>query len=193
MPRAGLSRTVVVVAAADLADATGCDGLTLAAVARRLGVAVPSLYKHIDGLDDLRRGISILALAALADALRSAADHTARLDGSARLRALADAYRRFALGHPGRYAATVRAAPPGDRDHAAAADRVLRAVLGPLEERGLVGDEAIDATRALRAGLHGCVALESSGGFGMPRDVDRSFERLVAILDQGLRVGRDSR
>ena len=189
MPRAGLSRGVVVRAAADLADTGGFDGLTLAALAQRLGVAVPSLYKHVEGLDALRRDVSILALEALADTLESAEARSASLDGSARLRSLAEAYRAFALAHPGRYAATVRASPPGDPEHAAAADRVLRAVLGLLAARGLAGDEAIDATRALRAGLHGFVALESSGGFGMPRDVDRSFERLVAILDQGLGAG----
>lgn len=193
MPRAGLSTAIVVRAAADLADATGFDGLTLAALAQRLGVAVPSLYKHVGGLDELRREVSILALGELADALGSAADEAGELDDSARLRALAEGYRRFALVHPGRYAATVRAAPPGDPARAAAADRVLRVVLGLLEARGLSGDEAIDATRALRAGLHGFVLLEASGGFGMPRDVDRSFERLVAVLDQGLRAGRDPR
>jgi hypothetical protein len=40
----------------------------------------------------------------------------------------------------------------------------------------------IDATRALRAGLHGFITLEALGGFGMPRDVDASFEAMVAAL-----------
>ena len=189
MPRAGLSRAVVVRAAADLADVTGFDGLTLAALAQGLGVAVPSLYKHVDGLDALRREVSILALGELADVLEAATERTAGLDGSARFHALGAAYRVFALGHPGRYASTVRASAPGDARHAAAADRVLRAVRGLLADRGLTGDAAIDATRGLRAGLHGFVMLETAGGFGMPRDVDRSFERLVTILDQGIGEG----
>jgi hypothetical protein len=40
-------------------------------------------------------------------------------------------------------------------------------------------DDAIDAIRALRSTLHGFVALESGGGFGLNVDIDRSFERLV--------------
>ena len=51
----------------------------------------------------------------------------------------------------------------------------------------LSDDEAIDATRALRAALHGFVTLEAVGGFGLPRDVDRSFARLVQILDTAFR------
>ncbi|MEV1143797.1 TetR family transcriptional regulator, partial [Micromonospora sp. NPDC049799] len=53
MPRAGLTPQTVVRAAADLADEVGLDRLTLAAVAARLGVALPSLYKHVRGADAL--------------------------------------------------------------------------------------------------------------------------------------------
>lgn len=198
MPRAGLTPSIVVARAADLADEAGLDHLTLAALAARLGVAVPSLYKHVGGLDALRRGIAILALGELADAMDSAlaatADHP---DGSGRLRALADAYRAYATAHPGRYASSLRAAPPDDAEHVAAGDAVLRAVFTVLAERGLAGDDAIDAARGLRAALHGFVALEAAGGFGLPRDVGRSFARLVEGLDRGFGVlagdGADAR
>jgi hypothetical protein len=45
---------------------------------------------------------------------------------------------------------------------------------------------ASDAVHAIRATLHGFVALEAGGGFGLPEDVDESFERLVAMLVSGL-------
>jgi AcrR family transcriptional regulator len=206
MPRAGLSRPVVGRAAADLADEIGFERLTLAALASRLGVAVPSLYKHVPGLDALRRDIAILALGELADRISVAVEAVAGTDragdagpqtgaaaepgpagASAALRAMAAAYRAYATDHPGRYAATVRAAEPDDAAHGAAAGHVLDIVFDLLRERGLAGDAAIDATRSLRAGLHGFISLEAAGGFGMPRDVDRSFDRLVSILDAGLR------
>ena len=188
MPRAGLSPAVVVAAAAGLADEVGYDGLTLAALASRLGVAVPSLYKHVDGLDALRRDVAILALGELGDALDGALAGVPGRDPSLVLTALADAYRAYATAHPGRYAATQRAAPRGDAEHAAASDAVVVTVFGILAERGLEGDDAIDAARALRAALHGFAALEAGGGFGLPRDVDRSFARLVEWLDRGLGV-----
>ncbi len=65
--------------------------------------------------------------------------------------------------------------------------RLLRTVFSVLARYGLSGDDAIDATRALRAALHGFVTLEAVGGFGLPRDVDRSFARLVQILDTAFR------
>ena len=186
MPRAGLTSSIVVARGADLADEIGTDQLTLAALASRLGVAVPSLYKHVGGLDALRRGIAILALGelseAMAGALAGAADPPG---GSGQVRALAEAYRAYATAHPGRYAATLRAAPPGDTEYGAAGDAILRIMFAVLAERGLAGDDAVDATRALRAALHGFVALEAAGGFGLPQDVGRSFARLVDGLDRG--------
>lgn len=179
MPRAGLSREVVVVEAARVADEVGYDRLTLATVASRLGVAVPSLYKHVDGLGDLRRDLTVLALGELGVALASA---VGRRDVD-ELRALADAYREYAQSHPGRYAATLRAVDPDDHDADEVSRAVLQTVFSMLAGYGLSGDDAIDAARSLRAALHGFVSLEAVGGFGMPRDVDRSFARLVQILD----------
>jgi hypothetical protein len=59
---------------------------------------------------------------------------------------------------------------------------VTQVVFNVLASYELRDDDAVDATRALRSGLHGFVSLESSGGFGLPVDVDRSFERLVGGL-----------
>ena len=183
MPRAGLTRAVVGNEAAVIADEIGLDRLTLAGVAERLGVRLPSLYKHIGGLDGLRRDLAVLAVRELAEALAAAA--VGRAGGDA-LRAIADAYRGYARTHPGRYAATIRAPAAEDVEHAVAAEAVLRTVFAVLAGYGLTGDDVVEATRALRAGLHGFVTLEAGGGFGMPQDVDRSFERLIDAFDATL-------
>lgn len=176
MPRAGLTGPIVIEEAARLADEAGPDGLTLAALAGRLGVAVPSLYKHVDGLDAVRRGVAITGLRDLGDAMRTGAG----------LRGVAHAYRGFAHAHPGRYAATLRAVPPGDAEYEAAAMGVLTIVNAVLAGHGLRGPAAIDGARLLRASLHGFVALEAAGGFGMPRDVDASFDRILDALELSL-------
>lgn len=176
MPRAGLSGPIVIEEAARLADEAGLDGLTLAALAGRLGVAVPSLYKHVDGLDAVRRGVAVTGLRDLRDAL----------DAGSGLRGIAHAYRGFAHAHPGRYAATLRTVPAGDAEYEAAATGVLIIVNTILTGHGLAGAAAIDGARLLRSTLHGFVALEAAGGFGMPRDIDVSFERILDALEVSL-------
>jgi AcrR family transcriptional regulator len=183
MPRAGLTPQIVGAEAARLADEVGFDRLTLAAIAESFGVAVPSLYKHVDGLDGVRRDLAARAVRELGDTLRAAVDAS---DG-AELPALAYAYRAYAKSHPGRYAATLRAPNPRDAEHIAASEFTLSTVFAVLARYELTGEDAVDATRALRAALHGFVSLEANGGFGMPQDVDRSFQRLVAAIDATLR------
>lgn len=183
MPRAGLTTDRVVSEAELLADEVGLAGLSLAALAARLGVQPPSLYKHIAGQDALQQLLEVRAKAELGDVMRDAA--VGRSGGDA-VRALAHAYRRWALAHPGRYSSTLRAPDPLDDAALNASGRAISVVYDALAGYGLTGDDAVDATRAFRAALHGFVSLESVGGFGLPVDVDRSFERLVTALETSL-------
>ena len=162
-----------------MADEVGLDRLTLAALAVRLAVRQPSLYKHIDGLDALHRAISVRAKSELAYVLAMAAVGRDRGDA---ITSIAHAYRAWAIEHPGRYAAAQRAPAAGDADDIAASLAVVAVATEVLAAYELHDDDAIDATRALRATLHGFITLEIAGGFGLPVDIDRSFERLVQGL-----------
>lgn len=196
MPRAGLSRSALVRAGLEVIDdggGRGFEDLTLAAVAGRVGVAVPSLYKHVGSLADLRASIAVECVHELTAALTAA---TIGRSGSDALRALAAAYRAYARDHPGRYAAT-QVAPrqrEGDAADGAATDSHARAsaatvaVVSAVLAGCVPQDHMVDAIRAVRAGLHGFVALEVSGGFGLPQDVDASFAFLVDALDAGVRT-----
>jgi AcrR family transcriptional regulator len=183
VPRRGLDAGQVVDAAAATADADGLEAVTLAAVAQALGVRSPSLYNHVAGRDGLLRALALRALGELAAVLREASVGRAGPDA---LAAAARAYRAYARAHPGRYAATLRAPAPGDDEHAAAGQDVLDVVLAVLRGWEKRGDEAVHAVRAVRSALHGFVALEAAGGFGLPVDLEASFDRLVATLAAGL-------
>jgi AcrR family transcriptional regulator len=176
VPRAGLSETRVVEEAERIADEAGLSQLTLAALAERLGVRQPSLYKHVDGMEALQRSIAIRAKTELGDILARAA--VGRSGGDA-ITAMSSAYRAWALAHPGRYAATQRPSASGDAEATAADAAVVQVVLDVLSGYELRDDDAIDTARAMRSALHGFVTLEMGGGFELPASVDRSFDRLI--------------
>jgi AcrR family transcriptional regulator len=184
VPRAGLTPEKVVAEAAAVADELGWDRLTLATVAERLGVRLPSLYKHVASLEALRSGVRAHATRELAEAMTGAALGCA---GGEALRAVADAYRDFARRHPGLYEASIPAPAADNPEHVAAAAAALAVIEAILRGYRLEGHDAIAAARALRAALHGFVHLEAGGGFGLPVDVDRSYARMVAGLDTTLR------
>jgi AcrR family transcriptional regulator len=183
MPRRGLDRDQLVDAAVTIADAEGLEAVTLARVAAALGVRSPSLYNHVAGRDGLVRAIALRSTRELGVALRRAATGRAGADA---LTAVAEAQRDYALAHPGRYAATVRAPAPGDSEHEAAAAEVVDVLLTVVGSMGLEGDDRIHAVRALRSAVHGFAAIEAGGGFAIPVDPAVSFRRLVAALAAGL-------
>ncbi|TCB99125.1 TetR/AcrR family transcriptional regulator [Micromonospora zingiberis] len=179
MPRAGLNQQVVVREAALLADEVGYHKLTLAALASRLGVALPSLYKHVKGADDLAQKLAALALAELVEEMNTAA---AGRSGGDALRAVSTAYRSYAHRHPGRYPAAQRVPDPTDPAHVVAAERAVGVGYAMLRGYGIEGDSAVDALRMFRAAMHGFVTLEAAGDFGLPREVDRSFDQMIEAL-----------
>jgi len=162
-----------------MADQVGLSHLTLAALAKRLGVRQPSLYNHVDGMEALRRSISVRAKNELAGTLARATVGRSRGDA---VISMSRAYRAWAHDHPGRYEATQRAPMQGDADDQAASTAATQVVFDVLAGYELHDEDAVDAVRALRSALHGFVTLEQGGAFGLPVDVDRSFDTLVRGL-----------
>lgn len=189
MPRAGLDPARVVASAGDLVDREGYDQLNLAAVAAQLGVRVPSLYKHVGGLGDLRARLAVAGMRDLDAALRDAAVGRAGRDA---LVAVARAYRDYAHSHPGRYTAALRAPDPADEEAGRLTTSLIALLLAVMAGYGLQGDAAVHGVRTLRAALHGFTDLEQAGGFRMPLDLDASFAQLVDVLDAGLRAAAAS-
>jgi AcrR family transcriptional regulator len=181
MARVRLDPEAVVTAAAGLADDEGLPQLTLARLAAALGIRTPSLYTHVDSLADLLARLGARGTREMAAVLQAAAAGRAGADA---LRAVADAYRTYAHAHPGSYAAMQVASDHEDNQTAGAA--AVGVFLAVLDGYGIAGDAAIHAVRAVRSALHGFVALEREGGFGIALSVDESFATLVQMLDAGL-------
>lgn len=86
----------------------------------------------------------------------------------------------------------VTAPSPRDAEVWAASEKVLSGVVAVVAGDGLSEDQTIHAVRAIRAALHGFVSLESAGGFGLPQEIDASFDSLLTILVDGLQAVRAS-
>jgi AcrR family transcriptional regulator len=182
--RAGINRQQVVGVAAELADAQGLDRLTLAQVAEQLGVRLPSLYNHVEGLPGLRRALALMGLRQLLERISRAALGKA---GDEAVIAVAQAIRRLVNERPGLYAATVPAIDPADGELQQAGQAILDVLFIVLGPYALDQQSATHAIRGLRSITHGFATLEAAGGFGLPLDRDESFLRLLHAYIAGLR------
>lgn len=186
MPRVGLNTTEVVAAGAALADEAGIGAVSLAALAERLGVKPPALYKHVGNLADLQHRIAALAMAEFSDTLRDVLQGKSGFDA---LAAMFTALRSYIRAHPGRYSATVGAKFHGEDDPLLIAGiRVLNSIGAVLSSYGIPPDQTDHAIRTLRCTIHGFALLQAANAFQWSNDPDESFEWMIRFIDAGLRA-----
>ena len=183
MPRAGVTTDGVVDAASAIANAGGLKAVTLARLAEALGIRSPSLYKHVDSLDAIHRALAVRGIREVNARLQRATIGKSRDEA---LFALAHTYWQFAREQPGLYAASLRAAGPKENDIAAAGEALIGTVLAVLAGFGVKGDDALHATRGLRAIIHGFVSLDAAGGFRLKLNLKESFDRLLGAFARDL-------
>jgi len=191
-----LNRDVIVNAALAFLDREGWDALTINALAAQLGTKGPSLYNHVDSLEDLRRTVRMRVIDDILQMLSTVGSGRTRDDA---VMTMASAYRSYAHHHPGRYSAFTRMSLGGDDpEYTAASHAAAEPVIEVLTSYGLAGEDAFYAALEFWAALHGFVLLEMTGvmdsgmiapGAGSeagPVDTDAVFSGMVLRLAAGM-------
>lgn len=185
----GVTRELVVANAAELADEVGMEAFTLAQVAARLNIKLPSLYNHVDGLPALRRALALFGQQQLHDRLSRAAIGKAE---DAAVMAVGRAYRGYVMEHPGVYGALIRAPAADDLEAQQLSQAIIDVVLAVLAPYNLSPDAALHAVRGLRSIAHGFATIEAGGGFALALNRDESFDWLLRAYIAGLRAANNS-
>ena len=154
----------IVAAARAVLEEGGPDALSMRAIAERLGIRAPSLYKHVPDKEALEVALVADALAEVAVAFETAAT------AADPLTAVAAAYRAWALAHPHRYRLMMDRPLPRDRLPVGLEDRA-----GAVIVAATGGD--VDAARAAFAFAHGMVTLELNDRFPPEADLDTAWSR----------------
>jgi AcrR family transcriptional regulator len=174
----------IVAAGTAILESGGLDRLTMQAVADRVGVRAPSLYKRVRSRDHLIALIAEQTLHDLTEQLDAAAGRPAS-DPRENLRAVARAFRSFARKRPNSYGLVFsqprEVANPSEALLASASRPVLDVVAA------LVGPgDALEAARTVTAWATGFIFLELGGRFRLGGDVERAFDFGVDLLADAL-------
>lgn len=178
-----LSREAIVNAALTFLDREGWDALTINALATQLGTKGPSLYNHVDSLEDLRRTVRMRVIGDIIGMLNTVGGGRTRDDA---VISMASAYRSYAHHHPGRYSAFTRMPLGGDDpEYTAATQAAAGPVIAVLSSYGLDGENGFYAALEFWAALHGFVLLEMTGVMD-DIDTDTVFTDMVLRLAVGM-------
>jgi AcrR family transcriptional regulator len=184
----GRLREEIITAASQMIGETGDDStLTLRGVARRVGIAAPSIYRHFTDADQLKMAVVQRAFADFARA-RDAASGDGD-DPAARLLARCRAYTAFALANPGPYRYLFSQHPPTGRPDRPPVDlptfQALADSISRCQRAGLavVGDDPRWLAAQVWAALHGLVLLRlNAPGFPWPGPLEQMADQAVARL-----------
>jgi AcrR family transcriptional regulator len=190
----GRLRGDIVAAAVELLDETGDESaVTLRAVARRVGIATPSIYRHFPDQPSIMLAAVRATFVELETALGAAVEAAAGDDARGRLFAVCHAYLRFAQDHPGRYRTMFGGVwmpdlsaetSPTEGELVALGDATMAVLTGALRDCVAAGsatstDLGADAV-ALWLGLHGLAHQRASTvTYPWPADI---AERMITAL-----------
>jgi AcrR family transcriptional regulator len=173
----------IVAAALTLINEAGADSLSMHAVAQKVGVRGPSLYKHFADRAALLKAAETQLFQELGAILLEAASAGSVSDAAKRT---AYAYRAFAKRNPRAYAllfASVLAESDAAAIRQAAAQPVIALFSGLFRNDS---NAALAAARAMTAFCHGFVSMELAGAFRLGGDIGRAFDEGIEVVLAGI-------
>ena len=194
-------KSEVLVHAWEQVAAAGASALSLKAIAQRMGMTAPALYRYVASRDDLLTELVLSAYADLAGTVEAAAEAGAEVEPGQRLRLVAGALRAWAVADPQRYLLLYGTPVPGYAAPPEATELAQR-IFAPLHAafvaalpqsgtRARRAKLAHDLTVTLWTRLHGALSLELAGHFaGMDVDPGRHFASELESVVPGPASGR---
>jgi AcrR family transcriptional regulator len=172
----------IVHAGRDILESAGIAGLTMQAVADRVGVRAPSLYKRVRNREDLVRLITEATVRDLGERLATIG---AGADPRRDLAELARAIRAFARASPMGYQ-LISMPQPGLAGPSIEA--MANAIQPVMQVAGNLAGEhhALEAARTFIAWASGFISMELAGGFKLGGDIDQAYEFGMARLIDAL-------
>ena len=161
----------IVAAGRDLLEVGGPGSLTMQAVAERVGVRAPSLYKRVRDRDAL---LGLVAAATVDELGQRLASSDGTLAGVAR------AYRAFAHERPEGFRLLLSAEADAEALARASAPmmRAVEELVGPAE--------VLEGARLVTAWATGFISMELAGAFRMGGDLEVAFEFGIARMSAAL-------
>ena len=182
--KTGLSKQDIISIAAEMADEKGIAGVTFKALADKLGIKPPSLYKHFGGgLDELNMELMLYGWRLLDGKITKAVIGKAKDDA---VIALCYAYREFVSEQKGLYEAMQWYNMYDSEEHRQATAGAVDVMYRALSSYDLTDEQKVHTVRLIRAFLQGFSTIEVHAGSDRPVPLDDSFDFALKTILGGI-------
>ena len=185
MARTGLDKNTIIVLAAQKANELGLENITLKMLADELGIKSPSLYNHIENLEDLKKQLMLYGWKQLESRLVKAA---IGVSGYEALRAICHAFYEYATENPGLFNAMLWYNKFQNTETMEATSGLFSVLFKVTSSLNISEENCNHIIRTLRGFLEGFSLLVNNEAFGNPVSIAESFELSLNVLIEGIKT-----
>ncbi len=163
-----VSKSLVIETASKIADKQGLNNLSLKAVAEELNVRTPSLYNHIESLDDLLREVAHKGMRSMNEQMTQAAIGKS---GNTALKSISVEYLNFIIEHPGVYETIQWATWHGTNETAEIFENYIKILSTIILSYSFPSESTNEILNLFTGFLHGFTTLQVRYAFSEPQKV----------------------
>ena len=177
-----VTKAAVIQAASDIADEKGLNNVSLKVVAEKLNIRTPSLYNHIDNLDDLLREVAHTGMRAMNQRMTQAAIGKS---GDVAIQAVSVEYLNYMNEHCGVYETIQWATWHGTHETAEIFGEYTNLLKTLILSCGFKLERVSEILNLLTGFLHGYTTLQLRYAFSEPDKVKRELSAALDVLLTG--------
>ena len=181
MPKIKIDKESVIKEAAYIANMIGIENLSLKTLASQLGVKSPSLYNHIDGLDDLKQ-LMLYGWKELEDKIIQSVIGFSGYDA---IRVMCYAFHEYAIENQGVFSTMLWYNQFENEQMNEVTSKMFSIFFKITKSLNISQDNCIHLVRMFRSFLEGFALLENHNAFGNTQLIKDSFELSIDILIEG--------
>lgn len=179
-----VSKQAVIEAACNIADKEGLSGVSLKAVAEKLAIRAPSLYNHIESLEQLLHEVAHVGMKEMNLRMTRCAIGVAGEDA---VIAIAFEYLGYMVEHPGVYETIQWATWHDDDETAALFEQYLSLVASIIERCDFNSEDVGEIVDLLTGFLHGYTTMQAGYAFTDMDFVKERFKKAIEAVMLGIR------
>lgn len=185
MARIGMDANTIISRAAQMANQMGMENMTLKMLADDLGVKTPSLYNHIDGLEDLKMQLMIYGWKQMEERIIQS---VIGISGYDAIKSGCYAFYEYATENPGIFNAMLWYNKFQNAETMEATSGLFLVLFKITSSLNISEENCNHIIRTLRGFLEGFSLLVNNGAFGNPISIADSFELSVNVLIEGIKT-----
>ena len=184
MSKNNISEKLIIETSAKLSNKVGLDNLSLKRIAEELNIKSPSLYNHIESLDEIKQKLMIYGWTQMEEKIIDSAVGVSSYEA---LKNMCNAFYEYATKNKGIFTAMLWYNKYENIEKENATTRLfdtLFKIMKPLE----ISEENIHhIVRTLRSFLEGFSLLVNNNAFGNPISIKKSFDLSLEIIMNGIK------